>query len=128
MKAAEIYSQPKRRTGLLPRRAAILAYLRHYQRCHGFTPSRAEIAAAVGLRSPSTVAFHLVKLQEAGYLHHEPGRYRACTLIEHSSGPVRTWDAVRCGEHVRVTLPARALYLNEALALAEEILEIVHES
>jgi SOS-response transcriptional repressor LexA len=113
-------SQPK----LLPRRAAILAYLRRYQRCHGYMPTHREIADGVGLRGAHTVGFHLVKLQAAGYLHHETGRARACTLIEHPSGPQRTWDAVRCGERVRVTLPARALYLAEALALAEEIMEL----
>lgn len=47
---------------------------------NGFPPSVREIAAAVGLASPSTVKHHLDTLEEAGYLQRVPGRPRAMEL------------------------------------------------
>ncbi len=43
---------------------------------HGYPPSIREIGDAVGLRSTSSVAYHLKVLQEKGYLHRDPGRPR----------------------------------------------------
>lgn len=43
----------------------------------GYPPSVREIGEAVGLKSPSTVHFHLKKLQEEGYIDKGAGKGRA---------------------------------------------------
>lgn len=52
----------------------------------GYPPSVREIGEAVGLRSPSTVHFHLKKLADAGAIEIGAGKGRAITLT-HSAAP-----------------------------------------
>jgi len=47
----------------------------------GYPPSVREIGEAVGLKSPSTVHFHLRHLAEAGYIGIGAGKGRAITLL-----------------------------------------------
>ena len=60
----------------------ILAFLSQ----HGYPPSVREIGAAVGLKSPSTVHFHLKGLEEAGVIVKAEGKTRAITLT-HPAAP-----------------------------------------
>ena len=53
----------------------------------GYPPSVREIGQAVGLRSPSTVHFHLKHLEEAGVISKGPGKGRAITLTISPSTP-----------------------------------------
>ena len=48
----------------------------------GYPPSVREIGEAVGLRSPSTVHFHLKHLAEMGYIEIGAGKGRAISLIQ----------------------------------------------
>ena len=47
---------------------------------HGYPPSVREIGAAVGLKSPSTVHFHMKKLEESGAIVKTEGKTRAISL------------------------------------------------
>ncbi len=51
---------------------------------HGYPPSVREIGAAVGLKSPSTVHFHLKGLEEAGMIAKAEGKTRAITVVARS--------------------------------------------
>ena len=56
---------------------------------HGYPPSVREIGAAVGLKSPSTVHFHMKGLEEAGVIVKAEGKTRAISLPGVSvGGPV----------------------------------------
>ncbi|NBI08502.1 transcriptional repressor LexA [Colidextribacter sp. OB.20] len=55
---------------------------------HGYPPSVREIGAAVGLKSPSTVHFHLKGLEEAGAIVKAEGKTRAISLPGFPLGPV----------------------------------------
>ena len=55
---------------------------------HGYPPSVREIGAALGLKSPSTVHFHMKGLEEAGVLIKAEGKTRAITLADVPRGPV----------------------------------------
>ncbi len=48
----------------------------------GYPPSVREIGSAVGLRSPSTVHFHLKHMEAAGVITKGAGKGRAITLVE----------------------------------------------
>lgn len=53
----------------------------------GYAPSVREIGNAVGLKSPSTVHFHLKRLEEAGVITKGAGKGRAIALTEQYQQP-----------------------------------------
>lgn len=53
----------------------------------GYAPSVREIGEAVGLKSPSTVHFHLKRLEEAGVIAKGAGKGRAIALTEQVQPP-----------------------------------------
>ncbi|RKI65198.1 transcriptional repressor LexA [bacterium 1xD42-67] len=55
---------------------------------HGYPPSVREIGAAVGLKSPSTVHFHMKGLEEAGVIVKAEGKTRAISLPGFVRGPI----------------------------------------
>lgn len=75
----------------------------------GYPPSVREIGAAVGLKSPSTVHFHLKALEREGLISKDAGKGRALTVI----GPVNEPDRVPLVGNVAAGAPI----------LAEEVLE-----
>ena len=58
----------------------IYDYIAACIREHGYPPSVREIGEAVGLKSSSTVHFHLRHLEEAGYIEKNAGKGRAISL------------------------------------------------
>ena len=58
----------------------IYDYIAEITRQQGYPPSVREIGEAVGLRSPSTVHFHLKHMEELGVLTKGAGKGRALTL------------------------------------------------
>lgn len=66
----------------------IYDYIISFTNEHGYPPSVREIGAAVGLKSPSTVHFHMKGLEEAGVIVKAEGKTRAISLPGASLGPV----------------------------------------
>lgn len=64
-------------TGLTPRQRRILEVIRDSVERRGYPPSVREIGEAVGLTSPSSVAYQLTTLQKKGLLRRDPNRPRA---------------------------------------------------
>jgi len=60
----------------------IYEYIATSIREQGYPPSVREIGEAVGLKSPSTVHFHLKHLEEAGVIEKGAGKGRAITLTQ----------------------------------------------
>jgi len=69
------------------RRQQILDYLIETIRERGYPPSMREIAKAVGLKSPSTVLFHLRVLEKAGLVERTPSLNRAISSVTGGSEP-----------------------------------------
>lgn len=67
---------------LTPKQQRIYDYILDFTADKGYPPSVREIAAAVGLKSPSTVHFHLKALEEAGAINRGSGKTRAITTAE----------------------------------------------
>ena len=65
---------------LTPKQQRIYDFIQAFAAQHGYPPSVREIGAAVGLKSPSTVHFHLKGLEEAGMIVKAEGKTRAITL------------------------------------------------
>ena len=71
-----------RSEGLSARQREILLCVHEEVLARGFPPSVREIAARVGLASPSTVKHHLDVLERCGLLQRVPGLPRALELSE----------------------------------------------
>lgn len=62
------------------KQAEILAYLRQFLANNGYAPSVREICAAVGLRSTSSVHYHLNELKRRGLIEMEYNKNRTVTV------------------------------------------------
>jgi repressor LexA len=62
---------------LTARQGRILEFIREWVEQHGYPPSVREIGEAVGLVSPSSVAYQLKELEKKGFLRRDPNRPRA---------------------------------------------------
>ena len=67
---------------LTPKQQEIYDYIVQFTQDRGYPPSVREIGQAVGLKSPSTVHFHIKGLENAGVLTKAAGKTRAMTLTE----------------------------------------------
>ncbi|MCI8910560.1 MAG: transcriptional repressor LexA [Oscillibacter sp.] len=82
----------------------IYEYIAFYIRAQGYPPSVREIGEAVGLKSPSTVHFHLKRLEEAGVIEKGAKKGRAITLTD----PAAKADRVPILGHVAAGAPILA--------------------
>ena len=73
---------------LTAKQQQIYDYIVAFTADHGYPPSVREIGAAVGLKSPSTVHFHMKGLEEAGVIVKAEGKTRAISLPGTPLGPV----------------------------------------
>ena len=67
---------------LTDKQRLIYDYILYFQEEHGYSPSVREIGDHMGLKSPSTVHFHLKGLREAGLIHQAEGKTRSITVPE----------------------------------------------
>lgn len=65
---------------LSPKQQQIYGYIISFTSVHGYPPSVREIGEHVGLKSPSTVHFHLKGLEEKGLIIKAEGKTRAITI------------------------------------------------
>ena len=72
----------------------------------GYPPSVREIGDALGLKSPSTVHFHLKHLEELGYIEKGAGKGRAIALKreEPAATPTTDWQEETTAEVNRVPI------------------------
>ncbi len=67
---------------LSPKQKQIYDYIVSFSQEHGYPPSVREIGSHVGLKSPSTVHYHLTTLQNAGWITQAHGKTRTLTPVE----------------------------------------------
>lgn len=68
---------------LTEKQQRIYDYIVSFSEEHGYPPSVREIGQYVGLKSPSTVHFHLKGLEAAGMITKAEGKTRAITVSPH---------------------------------------------
>ena len=79
---ADIHELPERGgDGLTVRQRRVLEVIRNSVDRRGYPPSLREIGEAVGLTSPSSVAYQLAALERKGYLRKDPHRPRAIEVV-----------------------------------------------
>ena len=72
---------------LSPKQERIYQYILEFTEKNGYPPSVREIAEAVGLKSPSTVHFHLKSLEDSGVITRGAGKTRAITAVRPMEDP-----------------------------------------
>lgn len=101
----------------------IYDYIADAVRTQGYPPSVREIGEAVGLKSPSTVHFHIKHLEELGYISKSGRKGRALTLTERVDAPAQTSAAAQEPEFA----PGRVPVLGDVAAgtpiLAQECID-----
>ncbi len=78
----ELPDGPADEAGLTARQRQILTMIRDSVDDRGYPPSVREIGEAVGLTSPSSVAYQLKSLEKLGYLRRDPNRPRAMVVAD----------------------------------------------
>ena len=72
---------------LTPKQQKIYDFIRDFSRDYGYPPTVREIGEHLGLKSPSTVKFHLDNLRAAGLIQWDGGKTRSITLLEKEDEP-----------------------------------------
>src|ERR1700730_9816584 len=67
--------------GLPPRQRDVVNHIIQLTEEHGYPPTLAELAAAMGLRNRMTVHQHVAALKKKGVVHWEPGLNRSLKLV-----------------------------------------------
>ncbi len=88
----------------------ILRFIQEYTASEGYPPAVREIAAAVGLRSPSSVHAHVKHLRELGYLEQSEGKTRTVKLVgQTGTSTVPLLGKVAAGQPILAVEQAEAI-------------------
>lgn len=110
---------------LSERQRQILEYIRATVDRRGYPPSVREIGEAVGLVSPSSVAYQLGVLEKKGYLRKDPNRPRAYDARPGSELTVDDEEAVRAARPAPAYVPVLGRIAAGGPILAEQAIEEV---
>jgi repressor LexA len=110
---------------LTPRQRRILEFIRAAVERNGYPPSVREIGEAVGLVSPSSVAYQLKELEKKGYLRRDPNRPRAVDVRPPSDLVEVDEEAARAARPLPAYVPVLGRIAAGGPILAEQAVEDV---
>jgi repressor LexA len=110
---------------LTVRQRRILEFIRDAVERHGYPPSVREIGEAVGLVSPSSVAYQLKELARKGYLRRDPNRPRAVDVRPPQEFAPEDEDAARAAHPAAAYVPVLGRIAAGRPILAEQAVEEV---
>jgi repressor LexA len=110
---------------LTTRQQRILEFIRSWVDRYGYPPSVREIGEAVGLVSPSSVAYQMKQLEEKGYLRRDPNRPRAVDVRPPSELFAENEEAVRSARPAPAFVPVLGRIAAGGPILAEQAVEDV---
>lgn len=87
------------------RQQQIYDFIRSYQKEKGYPPSVREMAAAVGLSSPSTVHAHLSALEDLGLIKRDATKPRALEVFNSDGSSVKLDEVKEVSTRGTVSLP-----------------------
>jgi len=108
---------------LTSRQRKILDYIRDTVERRGYPPTVREIGEAVGLVSPSSVAYQMGVLQKKGYLRKDPNRPRAVDVRPPSELEFDDEEAVRAARPAPAYVPVLGRIAAGGPILAEQSVE-----
>jgi len=110
---------------LTSRQRKILDYIRETVERRGYPPTVREIGEAVGLVSPSSVAYQMGVLEKKGYLRKDPNRPRAVDVRPPSELFLDDEEAVRAARPAPAYVPVLGRIAAGGPILAEQAVEDV---
>lgn len=110
---------------LTVRQRRILEFIRSAVERNGYPPSVREIGEAVGLVSPSSVAYQLKELERKGYLRRDPNRPRAVDVRPPSDLSVEDEASARAAHPAPAYVPVLGRIAAGGPILAEQAVEDV---
>ncbi len=110
---------------LTQRQRRILEFIRAAVERNGYPPSVREIGEAVGLVSPSSVAYQLKELERKGYLRRDPNRPRAVDVRPPSELVPEEEEAARAARPAPAYVPVLGRIAAGGPILAEQAVEDV---
>jgi repressor LexA len=110
---------------LTARQRRILEFIRSWVERYGYPPSVREIGEAVGLVSPSSVAYQLKELERKGYLRRDPNRPRAVDVRPPSELVADDEEAARAARPTPAYVPVLGRIAAGGPILAEQAIEDV---
>lgn len=105
------------------RQQQIYDFIRAYQHEKGYPPSVREMAAAVGLSSPSTVHAHLAALEDHGLIKRDKTKPRALEVFEQDAESEKTPEVTQAASRGTVSLPLVGRVAAGIPILAEQNIE-----
>ena len=100
----------------------ILQYLRSEVQKKGYPPSVREISIALGIKSTSTVHFHLSKLEQQGFIRRDPAKPRAIEILDNTEqtqqpkipivGTITAGTPILAVENIEDTFPLPTNFFN----------------
>ncbi len=105
------------------RQQQIYDFIRSYQQEKGYPPSVREMAAAVGLSSPSTVHAHLSALEEHGLIKRDATKPRALEVFNSDGDAVKLAEVKESPARGTVSLPLVGRVAAGMPILAEQNIE-----
>lgn len=105
------------------RQQQIYDYIRSYQEEKGYPPSVREMAAAVGLSSPSTVHAHLNALEERGLIKRDRTKPRAIEVFNEHGSSAKQNPGAETETRGSITLPLVGRVAAGMPILAEQNIE-----
>jgi repressor LexA len=108
---------------LTHRQRLILEFIREWVERHGYPPSVREIGEAVGLVSPSSVAYQLKELEKKGFLRRDPNRPRAVDVRPPSELSPEEEEAARAARPTPAYVPVLGRIAAGGPILAEQAVE-----
>lgn len=105
------------------RQQQIYDFIRSYQQEKGYPPSVREMAAAVGLSSPSTVHAHLSALEEHGLIKRDATKPRALEVFNSDGDAVKLAEVKETPSRGTVSLPLVGRVAAGMPILAEQNIE-----
>lgn len=105
------------------RQQQIYDFIRTYQKEKGYPPSVREMAAAVGLSSPSTVHAHLNALEELGLIKRDATKPRALEVFDSNGSSVVRSEPQAASTRGTVSLPLVGRVAAGMPILAEQNIE-----
>ncbi len=110
---------------LTARQRRILEFIKDWVERYGYPPSVREIGEAVGLVSPSSVAYQLKELERKGYLRRDPNRPRAVDVRAPNELVGEDEEAVRSARPAPAYVPVLGRIAAGGPILAEQVVEDV---
>lgn len=105
------------------RQQQIYDFIRSYQKEKGYPPSVREMAAAVGLSSPSTVHAHLSALEDLGLIKRDATKPRALEVFNSDGSSCAVTETERSASRGTVSLPLVGRVAAGLPILAEQNIE-----